>query len=200
MASRAAQCCLFSRPRKTFKVTITPTPILNIVKTRVATAGLRFKMRDSTTGITVHCSATSPSHDWGAVEVDRMHRAQGWLCIGYHYIIRRDGTVEEGRPVGAEGSHCKDGLRNRTNIGVSLIGGVSEKPQKHVVGNPWNGSDAEANFTEAQMKALTQLLAKLKKDFPTITSVEGHRDVKGVKKACPSFNVATWLNTGKVVL
>lgn len=181
-------------------MTLTPNTPIEIVKTRVATPGLRFKNRASTTGITVHCSATSPSHDWGAVEVDRMHRAQGWLCIGYHYVIRRNGVVEEGRPVAAEGSHCKDGLRNRTNIGISLIGGVSEKPKAHVVGNPWNGSDAEANFTAEQMKSLTRLILKLKGDFPTITSVEGHRDVKGVTKACPSFNVAHWIATGEVKL
>jgi N-acetylmuramoyl-L-alanine amidase len=178
------------------------TKPLTIVTANVATKGLRFKPRATTSGVTVHCSATKPSQDWGAQEVDRMHRNQGWLCIGYHYVIRRDGTVELGRPVAAEGSHCRDGNRNKTNIGICLIGGVSEKPQQHTPGNKWNGSDAECNFTAAQMVALKQLLAHLKaeqfggKDFP----VEGHRDVPGVRKACPSFQVSVFLKTGNLVL
>lgn len=164
---------------------------------KLSTTGLRFKARSSTRGITVHCSASRPSQDWGAVEIDRMHRAQGWLCIGYHYVIRRDGTVEEGRPVAAEGSHCRDGGRNKTHIGICLIGGVSEHPQKHTPGNPWNGSDAEANFTAAQMKSLGALIGKLK--MPE-GAIEGHRDVAGVTKACPSFDVKHWLATGVVRL
>lgn len=181
-------------------MTITPTTPIEIKKAQSATVGLRFKNRATTTGITIHCSASRPSQDWGAKEIDRMHRAQGWLCIGYTFVIRRDGTIEGGRPVAAEGSHCRDGQRNKTNIGICLIGGVSEKPQKHIPGSPWNGSDAEANQTPAQMQSLTRLIAKLKQDYPTIKTVEGHRDVPGVKKACPSFQVGEWLRSGKVVL
>lgn len=178
-------------------MTITPTTSIEIKKAQIATAGLRFKRRAATLGITVHCSASRPSQDWGAKEVDRMHRQQGWLCIGYHFVIRRDGTIEEGRPVDAEGSHCRDGNRNKTHIGICLIGGVSENPQKHIPGNPWNGSDAEANQTPAQMLSLTRLIAHLQKPAK---SIEGHRDVPGVKKACPSFQVGEWLRSGKVVL
>ncbi len=179
---------------------ITPALVLHTVP--VATAGLRFKMRASTVGVTVHCSASKPSQDWGATFIDRMHRAQGFICIGYHFIIRRDGSIELGRPLGAEGSHARDGGRNKTHIGICLVGGVSENPQKHIPGNKWNGSDAECNFTKEQMSALRRLLAHLKatqfkgKDFP----VEGHRDIPGVRKACPSFQVGEWLKTGLLKL
>lgn len=172
-------------------------PQVTIKEAAVATTGLRFKTRTQTKGVTVHCSASKPSQDWGAAEVDRMHRKQGWLCIGYHFVIRRDGTIERGRPVNAEGSHCRDGSRNLTHIGVCLIGGVSENPQKHIPGNPWNGSDAEANFTPAQMASLKALLGFL--EVPA-GAVEGHRDVPGVKKACPSFQVKHWLDTDKLKL
>jgi N-acetylmuramoyl-L-alanine amidase len=179
---------------------MTSAPI--IYKADVSTQGLRFKLRASTLGVTVHCAATRPSQNWGAKEVDRSHRLQGYLCLGYHFVIRRDGVIEEGRPLDVEGSHARDGGRNRTHIGICLIGGVSEHPQKHTPGNKWNGSDAECNFTPAQMTALRNLLAHLKatqfggKDFP----VEGHRDIPGVKKACPSFDVAHWLKTNTLVL
>ena len=33
-------------------------------------------------------------------EINASHQAQGWTCIGYHYVIRKDGTIEIGRPIG----------------------------------------------------------------------------------------------------
>ncbi|WP_422049709.1 N-acetylmuramoyl-L-alanine amidase [Shimia sp.] len=159
--------------------------------------GLRFKMRDETLGCTVHCSASRPSQDWDAIDVDRMHRQRGWLCIGYHFVISRDGVIHAGRPMDARGAHCKHGGRNKTHISVCLIGGVSERPQEHVPGNPWNGSDAEANFTDAQATSLDGLLDFLKGTYGfTDEEIEGHRDVKGVRKACPSHDVQHFLRTG----
>lgn len=156
--------------------------------------GLRFKLRKETLGVTVHCSATKPSQDWGAVEVDRMHRANGWLCIGYHFVIARDGVIHQGRPMETEGAHCKHGRRNKTHVSICLIGGVSQNPVKHVPGSPWNGSDAEANFTPEQSEALDGLLDVLKAHYElTDDEVEGHRNVAGVRKACPSFSVKRWL-------
>jgi N-acetylmuramoyl-L-alanine amidase len=163
------------------------TPVTSLV-------GLRFTKRSSTVGITVHCSASQPSANWGAVEIDRMHRHRGFMCIGYHLVIRRDGSLEGGRPLDAIGAHCADGGRNKTHIGICLVGGVSEKPQRHVPGNRWNGSDAECNFTPAQLKTLYAVLNHFK------LPVEGHRDVKGVTKACPSFDVQHWAKTGEAKL
>jgi N-acetylmuramoyl-L-alanine amidase len=160
-------------------------------------AGLRFKKRSATLGATVHCSATKPSQDFGAVDVDRMHRQRGFLCIGYHFIIDRNGVIHAGRPMDARGAHCKNGGRNDTHISVCLIGGVSERPKEHVPGSPWNGSDAESNFTPAQGESLGALLAFLKETYGfTDEAIEGHRDVPGVRKACPSFNIETFLNGG----
>lgn len=158
-------------------------------------SGLRFKDRAVTNGITVHCSATKPSQDWGSVEIDRMHRELGWLCIGYHFVITRHGVIHAGRPMNVKGAHCRAGGRNDTHVSVCLIGGVSERPVAHVPGSPWNGSDAEANFTLSQGEALGALLDMLKGTYGlTDEDIEGHRDVPGVRKACPSFNVETFLN------
>ena len=176
-------------------------PVVLTINSVLNLSGLRFTPRKSTLGITIHCSASRPSQNWGAKDVDRMHRAQGFICVGYHFIIRRDGTVEIGRPVNVEGGHARDGGRNKTHIGICMIGGISEKPQTHIVGNPWNGSDAENNFTPAQFTALGQLLVKLQGEFKLPDgSIEGHRDIKGVRKACPSFQVQRWLTTGEAVL
>jgi N-acetylmuramoyl-L-alanine amidase len=163
--------------------------------------GLRFKQRKETLGATIHCSATKPSQDWGALEVDRTHRQRGFLCIGYHFVIDRNGVIHAGRPMNARGAHCRSGDRNDTHVSICLIGGVSENPKKHVPGSPWNGSDAECNFTPPQGEALGALLDFLKGAYGfTDYDIEGHRDVPGVRKACPSFDVETFLNGDGFVL
>lgn len=160
-------------------------------------AGLRFRKRTATNGITLHCSATRPSQDLGVLDIDYMHRRQGWLSIGYHFVITRSGTVQFGRPMDTCGAHCANGNRNRTHVSVCLIGGVSEKPQTHTPGSPWNGSDAECNFTPEQGEALAFLTGYLMDHYGlTPENIEGHRDVPGVRKACPSFNVEHWKHTG----
>lgn len=138
------------------------------------------KKRTSTDYLVVHCSATRPSQDIGAADIDRWHRGQGWACIGYHYVIRRDGTVEEGRDREVIGAHVSG--HNTNSVGICMAGGVSEAD----VNVPEN------NFTKAQLAALKGLLLDLRKSYPQ-AKIQGHRDFSGVHKACPSFDVRTWL-------
>ena len=145
--------------------------------------------RARTTLIVVHVTATPPTMDIGAAEVDRMHRARGFNGIGYHFIIRRDGRIETGRPVNDIGAHVAGW--NSVSIGVSLVGGVDARGR------------AENNRTEHQMVALVPLLKKLCRDFPD-AKVCGHRDLSpdgdgdGVIepqeyiKECPCFDAIPW--------
>lgn len=57
----------------------------------------------------VHCTATARGRDFTAADVDRWHRQQGWDMIGYHYLVRLDGTVEQGRPETRVGAHDNGG-------------------------------------------------------------------------------------------
>lgn len=138
---------------------------------------LNLKKRASTDWLVVHCAATKPSMNIGVKDIEKWHRAQGWVAVGYHFVIRRDGTVETGRPVDTVGAHAV-GV-NGNSVGICLAGGIDDK------GNP------EDNFTSAQYVALKELLVTLKKSYPT-AKVIGHRDVPGTKKACPSFDAKGW--------
>jgi N-acetylmuramoyl-L-alanine amidase len=130
--------------------------------------------------IAVHCSATSPKQDVGAVDIDRWHRMRGFIKIGYHYVIKRDGTVEVGRPITEVGAHIED--FNHCSIGICMVGGVdASKAMK-----------PENNFTPEQFTALTKVLTQAKKDFPNAV-IQGHRDFPKVAKACPSFDVKAWV-------
>lgn len=140
-------------------------------------AKVQFIKRQSTKHIIIHCSATRPSMDIGVREIRQWHkRDNGWLDVGYHFVIKRDGSIEIGRQINQVGAHTKG--FNSTSIGICLVGGVNEKMKP------------EDNFTPAQFAALKGLVASLKEQFPDALSVKGHRDFDP-KKACPSFDVAS---------
>lgn len=136
---------------------------------------MKFQTRKSTDFIVVHCAATD-SQDIGRQEIDTWHRQRGWLCIGYHFVIRRNGALEFGRPENAIGAHVEG--HNYNSIGICMVGG---------------GSDKEVNnFTDEQWATLSALLKEMRVKYPNAT-IQGHRDFPGVSKWCPSFNVKEWV-------
>jgi len=47
--------------------------------------------------IVVHCAATPPTMDIGIKTIDGWHKERGFRCVGYHFFIKRDGKLQEGR-------------------------------------------------------------------------------------------------------
>lgn len=137
------------------------------------------KERQRTSHIVIHCSATKPEQDVGASDIDRWHRQKGFLKIGYHYVIRRDGRVETGREELEIGAHAQG--FNSVSLGICMVGGVDAN----------NIDKAENNFTPEQFDTLERLLLELRARFPSAV-VLGHRDLPNSRKACPSFDVAAW--------
>ena len=130
--------------------------------------------------IAVHCSATRGGQNFTAKDIDGWHRKKGWRCIGYHYVIRLDGTVDKGRPDDMPGAHV-EGFNSRS-LGICLVGGL--------------GPDGKAanTFTPAQFASLEKLLRELHAKHPKAV-IQGHRDFPKVAKDCPSFDVKGWLKT-----
>ena len=135
--------------------------------------------------IAIHCSATPATSDKvDANTIRGWHRKQGWRDIGYHYVITRQGEVQKGRPDNQPGAH--EPRINRASLSVCLVGG-----------SPPLGSDehrkglGENNYTPAQWAALETLVKQLHAKHPR-AEVLGHRDVPGVRKACPSFDARAW--------
>ena len=125
------------------------------------------------TFIIIHCSAVGPGQVSGFREIDRWHHQRGFKYgCGYHKIIRRDGTIEEGRPLEMIGAHCLH--RNQHSIGICYEGGLDV-----------NGNPADTR-TEAQKVAMRQLLEDLHEQFPKAV-IAGH-NVFNPMKACPCFN------------
>ena len=122
--------------------------------------------------IILHCSATKEGKHFTVADIDRWHRARGFRCIGYHYVIYADGSVHEGRPVSQEGAHCKG--HNKHSIGICYMGGLDAQ------GCP------KDTRTDKQREALRALVESLKEQYPNAT-VHGHREF--ANKACPCFDV-----------
>lgn len=140
--------------------------------------------------IAVHCSATPATADKVDVNtIRRWHREQGWRDIGYHYVITRTGEIQKGRPENQPGAHEK--RINRCSIAICLVGGSPP------IGSPEHRKGlGENNFTPAQMASLETLVKQLHAKHPK-AEVLGHRDVPGVRKACPSFDVKPWWESVK---
>lgn len=129
--------------------------------------------------IVVHCSATHPSMDIGVKEIRKWHvEENNWSDIGYHYVIRRNGIIETGRPEEKQGAHVYG--FNKTSLGICLVGGTNANDKEK----------ADFNFTKEQLFWLDQLLISLGRRYPK-AQLCGHRDLDS-KKACPVFNVVAW--------
>ena len=125
--------------------------------------------------IIVHCSAVRPDQQSSAAQIDTWHRKRGWkLGIGYHYVVRRDGSIEPGRPEWLTGSHCVG--HNAHSIGVCYEGGLD------IRGEPTD------TRTEEQKASLRQLLEQLHQRYPRALIV-GHHDLNP-QKDCPCFDAA----------
>lgn len=130
--------------------------------------------------VVLHAAYTKPSMNIGVKEIDEWHRAppRNWSQIGYHYVIRRNGIIEEGRPIAIAGAHARG--HNLHSIGICLVGGMTEDTEQPT-----------DNFTEDQYTALSILLDDLVDDFGEMPIV-GHYELDS-KKECPCFDVAEWL-------
>lgn len=121
--------------------------------------------------IVVHCTATHAGCDVRTADIDRYHRSLGWKCIGYHYVVLLDGTVDKGRDEAVPGAHCRG--HNARSIGVAYVGGIDDR-----------GLPVDSR-TDAQRKSLLELLRDLRLRYPSAV-IRGHRDL--ARKACPCFD------------
>lgn len=122
--------------------------------------------------IVLHCSATKATQDYTPEQLERDHKARGFVRGGYNYYIRRNGLIVPMRPLEQIPAHVKG--YNRNSIGICYEGGLD------ATGKP------EDTRTEEQKESLKILLKLLKIRYP-MSRICGHRDL-GARKACPCFN------------
>lgn len=128
--------------------------------------------------IVVHCTATPVNTTVESIK-KYWKEVRGWGDTpGYHYLILRDGTIiqlldERKNSYGVyhHNSEC---------VSIAYLGGVDKD------GQPID------NRSETQCHAMFNKIVALTERYPT-AQVLGHRDFPEVKKACPCFDVRSWL-------
>lgn len=109
----------------------------------------------------IHHSATE--NEESPEEIHKFHLEKGWSGIGYHFYIRKDGTIYRGRDENFIGSHAK--TANYNTLGICLEGNFEKEGLK-----------------EEQKKSLINLGFYLSLKYP-IKDILPHRDV--VDTLCP---------------
>lgn len=123
--------------------------------------------------IVIHCSATPEGKDFDVNGIRKWHIERGFNDVGYHWVIKLDGTIQKGRVESRVGAHAKN--HNHDSIGVCYIGGCDANMK------------AKDTRTVEQKEALKCLLIDIKQRYPKAVII-GHRDLPNVAKDCPSFD------------
>lgn len=100
----------------------------------------------------------------GAQLIHKWHKQNGWSGCGYHYVVRKDGSIEAGRPENTIGAHAQGS--NLYSVGICFEGDYDE----------------EREMPESQKAAGRWLVSYLKKKY-SISKVQRHSDVMAT--ACP---------------
>lgn len=129
--------------------------------------------------IVLHCTATPQTTKIESIQAYWKNNLK-WKTVGYHFIIKPDGTPVNLLPI----EHPSNGVKghNYNSIHISYIGGVDEHGR------------AVDNRTPLQIQTQIDLIRNFLDVFPH-ADVLGHRDFPGVQKKCPSFDVRAWLKT-----
>ena len=155
----------------------------NVVETNLKFSSL--SKRKYTKIIVIHHTGGNVDVDFSASKIHEMHITErGWAGIGYHFVIRKNGTIERGRPIWAVGSHAQ-GL-NQNSIGIHLCGDFN-------VAKP----------TDKQIESAAMLIANLCADYNIPIDrnhIIGHDEVyTGVGATngagCPGKNLQSQLDT-----
>ena len=137
--------------------------------------------------LVIHCTATKG--DCSAATIRKWHLAKGWRDIGYHYVVRTDGSVEKGRAENVVGSQVAGW--NQGSIAIVWSGGIGQD------GKPTDNRTAAQKATIARLAKDIATRHKL-----TAKQIMGHRDLSPDKdkdgvvephewlKACPCFDVS----------
>lgn len=92
-------------------------------------------------------------------DVHQWHLNNGWLGIGYHYFIDKEGDIFKGREDHWHGAHCQ-GLNYRS-LGVCLEGCYQDYADQTDTEVPQTQLDAVTKLTQKLMKKYTILINKI---------------------------------------
>ena len=139
------------------------------------------------TEVVVHWTETPTNKNIGSEELNKIHLESGLKGIGYHYVIRRDGSLQRGRPVNIQGEHALVNNHDERSIGVAFVGGI----------NVPSGTPNLENFvsvqslTRSQFNTFDHFCRSFYARFPG-GQILGHNDIDPIEND-PGFNVREYV-------
>lgn len=139
------------------------------------------------TEMIIHWTETTTDRDIGSVEIEEATT----LGIPFHYVIRRDGSIQRGRPVEYEIDHAGD-HHKRYSISVALVGGINSTV-KSGTGTINNISEyySSKSFSDRQWNSFDNISKAFYTIFPG-GQILGHNDVD-LNAIDPGFNVIDYM-------
>ncbi len=134
---------------------------MNIIQKDWPWAG-QLEMRTKTLYIVVH--HTDGPQDQDVDEIFQEHLDEGWIGIGYHRVIKGDGTTVQGRPDDTIGAHAL-GV-NECSVGIALEG-------------DFQSTESQETPTDAQISALKDNISDLLAKYPN-AQIIAHEDVAAI--------------------
>jgi N-acetylmuramoyl-L-alanine amidase len=144
-------------------------------------------VRRDVTEVIIHATETYSNKNIGSPEINDIHNKLGHDGIGFHYVIRRDGSLQRGRPVNRKGEHAPVNDHNDFSIGIVMVGGLAAASGQE------NPSRSPHSFTRAQFTTLEQFLESFYRKFPG-GQVFGHNDVD-IAELDPYFDVPDYVES-----
>lgn len=125
----------------------------------------QLQKREETKYIIIHhAAATTASPE----DIHSWHLSNGWSGIGYNFVIRKDGSVYQGRPIDTIGAHAEGW--NSTSVGICFEGNLNQE-----------------KLTEVQTQSGIELIRYIRGIYKGITVLR-HKDVNPGKTDCPGEN------------
>ena len=139
--------------------------------------------------VIVHATETTTDKNIGAIEINNINNELGFDGIAYHYVIRRDGRLQRGRPVNKKGEHVVDATIEKESIGIILVGGLNCSSGDP---NPTSFRSSQS-FTISQYDTLEKFLTAFYRKYPG-GKVFGHNDIDPTETD-PYFDVQDYVES-----
>lgn len=149
---------------------------MQIIRKKYNWASPLFKRNKTNRIILHHAQAKTCSVE----DIHQWHLKKGWSGIGYHFLVRKDGTIYQGRPEDTIGAHAKGA--NHDSIGICAEGDFMKEEM-----NP------------LQLNALIDLVSYIKnKDH--LSSIKRHKDIASTDCPGTHFPFSTIISSNHIVL
>lgn len=99
-------------------------------------------------------------------DIHQWHLENGWVGIGYHYFVCKDGSIYKGRPEECSGAHCPS--QNSQSIGICAEGKYNTE-----------------TMPQAQYNSIIELIQDIRNRYGNLP-IYGHKELYSTD--CPGYN------------